>query len=143
MSQISETMKKEITTLIESAKITYLSSVDDKGYPNVKAVLSLQQDGLFVHYFSTHLSSKKVAQVKANPKCSVYFCDEEQFKGLMLVGDAEVCTDKHHKSLLWREGFERYYPKGIDDENYCVIKFTANKGNYYHGQDNCDFNVEV
>ena len=56
------------------------------------------------------------------------------------MGSMEVCTDKEHKTMLWREGFEMYYPKGIEDEDYCVLKFTAFKGNYYHGLTNCDFN---
>jgi general stress protein 26 len=55
------------------------------------------------------------------------------------MGNMEVCTDKEHKIMLWREGFEIYYPKGIDDEDYCVLKFTAIKGNYYHGLNNIDF----
>jgi general stress protein 26 len=57
----------------------------------------------------------------------------------MLVGELEVCTDRENRAMLWREGFERYYPNGIDDEDYCVLKFTAYKGNYYHGLNNCDF----
>jgi general stress protein 26 len=57
----------------------------------------------------------------------------------MLVGNMEVCTDKEHRTMLWREGFEIYYPKGIDDDDYCVLKFTAVKGNYYHGLNNLDF----
>lgn len=132
----------EIKNLVESAKIAYISSVDKSGYPNTKAMLALQHDDLFIHYFSTNLSAKRTIQYKENSKCCVYFCDEEQFKGLMLVGNIEICTDKEHKTMLWREGFEVYYPKGIEDEDYCVLKFTAFKGNYYHGLDNCDFNRE-
>jgi len=45
----------------------------------------------------------------------------------------EVCTDTYHKELLWREGFERYYPKGVTDEDYCVYKFIAEKGRYFPG----------
>lgn len=29
-------------------------------------------------------------------------------------------------------GDEIYYPEGVDDEDYCVLRFTAEKGNYYH-----------
>ena len=35
-----------------------------------------------------------------------------------------------------------YYPEGVDDPDYCVLKFTAEKGNYYHGLKNTDFIIE-
>lgn len=39
-------------------------------------------------------------------------------------------------------GFEIYYPNGIDDEDYCVLRFTAVRGNYYHGLKNLNFEIE-
>lgn len=126
-------MISEITSLVENAKTVFVSSVDENGYPNTKAMLSLQRDGLGVHYFSTNLSSKRVSQFKQNPKACIYYCDESAFQGLMLTGKIEVCTDSYHKELLWREGFEIYYPNGVTDDDYCVYKFIAEKARYYPG----------
>ena len=61
---------------------------------------------------------------------------------LLLTGNMQVLTDHEHKAMLWRDGFEIYYPDGIDAEDYCVLKFTAEKGNYYHGLENTDFVLE-
>lgn len=60
----------------------------------------------------------------------------------MLTGTVEVCTDQYHKELLWRDGFEIYYPQGVTDEDYCVLKFTAVCGNYYHKLENYSFSIE-
>lgn len=130
---MTEQIKKEITSLVENAKNVYVSSVGENGYPNTKAMLSLQRDGLGVHYFSTNVSSKRASQFKLNPKACIYYCDEPAFHGLMFIGTMEVCTDAYHKELLWREGFERYYSKGVTDDDYCVYKFTAKEGRYYPG----------
>ena len=59
----------------------------------------------------------------------------------MFKGKMEVFTDRQSKTRLWRDGFEMYYPKGIDDEDYSVLKFTGEIGNYYHGLFNFDFNI--
>lgn len=138
-------MKKEliteINTLVKNAKDAFVSSVDDNGYPNTKAMLALQHDGLFIHYFSTNLSARRSQQFLKNSKACVYFCDEGQFMGLMLVGNMQVLTDHEHKAMLWRNGFEIYYADGIDTQDYCVLKFTAEKGNYYHGLENTDFSL--
>lgn len=132
----------EINSLVQNAKIAYVSAVNDEGFPNTKAVLALQRDGLFVHYFSSNLSAKRSQQFIKNPKACVYFCNEAEFKGLMLIGSMQVLTDHEHKAMLWRDGFEIYYPDGIDTEDYCVLKFTGEKGNYYHDLENNDFSRE-
>ncbi len=135
-------IQEEIKDLLQNAKIAFVSSVNESGYPNTKAMLALEHDGISTHLFSTNLSSKRARQFLQNPKACIYFCDEAAFKGLMLVGDIQVQTDKAHKERLWRNGFEIYYPNGIDDDDYCVLKFTASYGNYYHGLKNCTFTME-
>jgi general stress protein 26 len=136
---MTEQIKKDINSLVENSEIAYVSSVDGNGYPWTKAMFSLQHDDLFTHYFSTNLFSTRTHQFLKNSKACVYFCDEKQFMGLMLIGDMQVMTDCEHKTMLWREGYEVYYPEGINTEDYCVYKFTAYKMNYYYGLTNHDF----
>ena len=82
-------------------------------------------------YFTTNTFSIRVAQYKANPKASIYFCDAKGFKGMMLRGTMEVLTDAKSKEMIWRDGDEQYYPGGVTDPNYCVLKFTATDGRFY------------
>jgi len=142
VNKMTDQLKNEIADLVESAKIVYVSSIDEAGFPNTKAVLSLQHDDLFTHYFSTNLSAKRTQQFLKNPNACIYFCKEAEFKGLMLIGTIQVLTDLEHKTMLWREGFEIYYPDGVNTEDYCVLKFTSQKGNYYHGLKNNSFVAE-
>ena len=53
------------------------------------------------------------------------------FKGMMLRGTMEVLTDAKSKEMIWREGDTEYYPGGVTDPNYCVLKFTATDGRFY------------
>jgi general stress protein 26 len=135
-------LKNEIQSLIENAKVAYVSSVDGNGYPNTKAMLSLKHDGMRTFYFSTNYSTKRREQFMNNSHSNIYFCDEKDFKGAMLIGEMEVCTDRKHREMLWFDGAEVYYPKGIDDDDYCVFQFTASWGNYYHGLNNTTFRIE-
>jgi general stress protein 26 len=135
-------LKKEIISLVENAKTAYVSSVNEHGYPNTKAMFALKHDGLDTHYFSTNTSSKRVKQFINNQKACIYFCNEDNFMGLMLVGIMEVTRDKRLREMLWFDGCEMYYPLGVDDEDYSVLKFTAEWGNYYHGLQNQTFSIE-
>ena len=126
-------IKKGIRALRENAQVAYVGSVNGEGFPQIKGMLVLEHDSMRTHYFSTNTSSKRVAQFLQNPKASVYYVDDtkDQYKGALFTGTMEVCTDHETKAFLWREGFEMYYPKGVDDEDYCVYKFTAETVNYY------------
>ncbi len=135
-------VKKVMDDLVENAKVAFVSCVDPEGFPATKAMLALEHDGLKVHYFSTNTAAQRTQRFRENPKACVYYCDQSDYKGLLLTGEMEVTTDMDLKKRLMREGFEMYYPKGVDDEDYSVLKFTARKGNYYHGLHNESFDVE-
>ena len=49
----------------------------------------------------------------------------------MLKGTMEVLEDSESKEMIWREGDTMYYPKGVTDPDYCVLRFTAVEGRYY------------
>jgi general stress protein 26 len=127
--------------LISRSKIAMLGSLDQNGYPNIKAMLNLEHEELKTIWFSTNTSSKRVAQFHQNPKACVYYVDQERFMGLMLAGNVEVLQDPLSRQRLWRPGFEMYYPLWVDDPDYSVLCFTSAWGNFYHGLSNLTFEV--
>ncbi len=119
--------------LIGNSKIVFLATNDEKGYPIIKGMLNMENDGLKRIWFGTNASSKKVSRIERDQRACVYCVDEENFRGLTLVGDIGILKDPESKRRLWREGFERYYPLGAEDPDYCVLEFTAKKATMYHG----------
>ena len=125
-------VKDLIAKMADTLPVTYISSVDEEGFPCTKAMLSPRvREGIKTFYFTTNTFSLRVAHYKANPKASIYFCDAIGFKGMMLRGTMEVLTDAKSKEMIWRNGDEQYYPGGVTDPNYCVLKFTATDGRFY------------
>ena len=125
-------VKELIAQMADKLPIAYISSVDQEGFPWTKAMLKpRKREGIKTFYFTTNTFSIRVAQYKANPKASIYFCDAKGFKGMMLRGTMEVLTDAASKEMIWHDGDEQYYPGGVTDPNYCVLKFTATDGRFY------------
>ncbi len=125
-------IKELIGQMADTLPITYISSVDESGFPWVKAMLSPRvREGIKVFYFTTNTFSLRVAHYKANHKASIYFCDTDGFRGMMLRGTMEVLTDDNTKKMIWRDGDTEYYPGGVTDPNYCVLRFTAIDGRFY------------
>lgn len=127
--------------LADRSGIALVGSIDPAGYPAVKAMLKMENEGLRTVWFSTNTSSRRAARFREDPRACVYFMEAESFIGLMLTGTMEVLRDVESRRRLWREGFERYYPLGVDDPDYTVLRFTALRGNLYRGLSNVDFDV--
>lgn len=137
---MEQSKKEEIKAVIANASNVFVASTDENGYPNIKAMFARMQEGNY-HYMSTNFSSRRTQQFLKNNKCSIYYCDESSYKGVMLLGHIEVCTDHDTKAMIWKDEDIIYYPLGVDDPDYCVYKFVAEKGNYYHGLQNIDFDI--
>ena len=134
--------EQTIGNLIDNQNTAFIASVDSDGFPNMKAMLPpRKRNGLREIWFSTNTSSLRVAQYRANPKASVYFYDRRFFRGVQLVGTMEVLEDAAIKEDLWEAGDKTYYPKGVTDPDYCVLKFTAQNGRYYSNFKSEDFEV--
>lgn len=124
--------EKTIGNLIDKQGVSLISSIDEDGFPNTKAMLPpRRREGIQTFYFTTNTSSMRVSQYKKNPNACIYFCDRRFFRGVMLVGTVEVLEDSASKEMIWREGDTMYYPKGVTDPDYCVLRFTGTKGRYY------------
>ena len=117
---------------IDRQSTAYIGSLDPDGFPNIKAMLApRQREGLRVFYFTTNASSLRVRQYRHNPQSCVYFCDRRFFRGVMFRGVMEVLEDLENKSMIWREGDTLYYPLGLLDPDYCVLRFTVVSGRFY------------
>lgn len=93
--------EKTIGNLIDKQSVTYISAVDEDGFPSTKAMLPpRKREGISVFYFTTNTSSMRAGQYKKNPKACIYFCDKRFFRG-------------------------------VTDPDYCVLKFTITSGRYY------------
>lgn len=132
--------------LIENSKAAYLTTIDTEGYPITRAMFNLRnkeqfpefseffadQDNEFIFYISTNTSSSKVDHIKENPKISIYFCDPEDFKGVMFGGEAEIIDDPKIKQNIWLDWWTKYYPEGLEDPDYTLFKLNPKNARFYY-----------
>ena len=135
--------------LMSEAKCLVLSTIDEDGYPQSRAIFNLRNSKQFPElipvfeehnddlliYIGTNTSSEKIRQIRRNPKASVFFYKPSEFHGLMLSGTFEFIEDQAIKNRLWQDGWERYYPDGPTDPDYTVIRMIPRMGKgWYKGQ---------
>jgi len=148
-------VKKLSAELIENSLVAYFSTIDFNGFPITRALLNTRYkkrypefsdfynklDDNYVLYFSTNTSSSKIEHIKENPKVSVYFCDPEDFKGVMFSGDIEIVEDMNIKREFWLDRSKRYYPKGLDDPDYTILRFKPKSGRFFYKLQQVQFNL--
>ncbi len=135
-------VEESIGKLIDKAGTSFLSYIDDEGYPITKAMLKpREREGIRTLWFSTNTSSNKVRFLRDNNKASVCFIDRRFFRGVSLVGTVEVLETPEAKERIWQEGDTLFYKEGVTDPDYCVLKFTVLKGRYYSNFKSEDFVV--
>jgi len=123
--------KNEIQELINNSLFANLGFIDDEGMPAIRRVFCTWHKGLGSHLISTNTSSMHIQNILKRNEACLYFENSEKFEGVCFTGKAIVHFEEYYKKMLWREGDEQYYPKGIEDEDYCILEFIANRGRFY------------
>jgi len=134
--------EQTIGNLIDKQSISFIGSVAEDGFPNMKAMgTPRKRDGIKHFWYSTNTSSIRVAQFRENPKACIYCMDKRFFRGVQLIGTMEVLEDTKSKEMIWLDGDTRFYSEGVTDPDYCVLKFTTHKGRYWSNGSSEDFEV--
>lgn len=148
-------VKKLSTELIENSLVACLSTIDSDGFPITRALLNTRfkerypefsefydkQEDKYVVYFSTNTSSSKISHIKKYPYVSIYFCDTEDFKGLMLKGEIEIIEDMDIKREFWLESSKIYYPKGLEDPDYTILRFNPENARFFYRLNQVEFKL--
>lgn len=124
--------EQTIGKLADKPSLALICYIDAQGFPVCRAMLKpRERSGIREFWFTTNTSSNKIACLRENPHGSIYFVDKRFFRGASLSGTFEVLETPEAKQRIWQTGDTMYYPLGIDDPDYCVLKFTAQQGRYY------------
>ncbi|HBC73344.1 MAG TPA: hypothetical protein DC017_00525, partial [Candidatus Wallbacteria bacterium] len=111
-----------ISVMKGGAHLAAVATIGADKKPYVR-IMSMKNDGLELAS-ATYADSKKVAHVKSNKHVSISILkDHAKMSDYIIVSAAAtVCIDAKTKKAFWSQGLAHYF-KGVDDPNYCVIKF--------------------
>lgn len=123
--------------IINETTYCALVTVDSSGQPQIRTMNPFPVKDEFVIWFATSRTSRKVKEIKNNPKVCVYFADHLTAKGYANInGSASVIDDRE---LLIK--MKRDYWDGIQDwqNRFVLIKIIPTSIeiiNYKHGLNN-------
>lgn len=108
-----------IMTSVESCA---LISLDQEGRPRVRAMDPFLPIDDFTVWLGTNANSRKVEQIKNDPRVTLYYLEDNDAGYVMIYGTAELVDDPEKKEKWWKPEWEAFYPDGRED--YLLIKVT-------------------
>lgn len=121
-------IKEKAAQMVATAQVITVASIDENGYPRPVAMVKIKdQDGAI--YVSTGTSSAKTAHFKANPKAGVSIVRGGD--SIVYTGEMEIVKDEALKRSLWSDWMLEHFAGGVEDPEYCVLKFTPKSATYW------------
>lgn len=124
-TQFSDAEKEAMAKAKQHMKSAYycsLVTIDETGQPRARVVEPFLPENLFTVWMATKSNSRKVNQIKANPKVTLHYFDRTALAYVSLMGTAALVDDPTLKETKWKKGWERFYP---DKTKMLLIRFTA------------------
>ena len=122
--------KQKIVEIMKKASLFAFLATCDSGQPRVRPMAPIVEDDMSV-WVATSAKSRKVEQVKKNPKISLAFVEQPQGdKAATIIGEAEIVEDMEQKKRVW--GLAAYdplqfWPDGPETKDYCILKINIKK----------------
>jgi general stress protein 26 len=111
--------------------VAHLITWGAEGYPRARGMEDENVGSDFVFYFFTGASSRKIAEIRADPRVAIAYYEPGSRDYICVFGQAEVITDDALRSSFWRDEWKRYWPAGPTDPEYVVVRILGEALEYF------------
>ena len=108
--------------IMAAAGTCALITLDEEGRPRVRAMDPFPAESDFTVWFGTNANSRKVDQIRKDPRATLYFLDRDASGYVMIHGSAQLVDDPMEKEKRWKKAWEAFYPDRTN--SYLLIKVT-------------------
>lgn len=115
-------LMKAARDIMTAARTCALITLDKEGRPRVRAMDPFIPESDFTIWFGTNPNSRKVDQIKKNPKVTLYYLDSDASGYVMIHGLAQLVDGQEEKEKYWKDAWKAFYPNKSED--YLLIKVS-------------------
>ena len=96
--------------IMNSAGTCALITLDDEGAPRVRAMDPFSPEEDLTVWFGTNSKSRKVDQIKKDPRVTLYYLDKDASGYVIIHGMARLVNDSQEKEKRWKADWKAFYP---------------------------------
>jgi len=106
--------------IMDASRYPSLITVDEDGRAHARPMDAFLPDDDFVVWMGTNPITRKVEQIRREPRVTLYYFDPESLGYVTLVGTARIVDDPAAKAVKWKDGWEAFYPDR--ESGYALIE---------------------
>ena len=76
---------------------------------------------------ATNRDTRKVAEMRADPRATLIYFDPDDPGYATLVGSVRLVDDPAEKRARWKDAWSDYYPGGPEGASYLLIEFVPDR----------------
>lgn len=111
--------------IMAAARYCALITVDASGRAQARTMDPFSPDENLVVWLGTNSKSRKVAEIRHNPRVALYYFDSASQGYVAISGTARIVNEPKEKARHWKEEWKAFYPDR--DKSYLLIAVTPEK----------------
>lgn len=123
---------KKLKGLIQNINIAMLSSIKDGHiHSRPMATSEIEPDGTI--WFFTKDDSEKIAEIEKNHSVTLNYTNPGDNTYVTIIGKVFLTDDRNKIKELWNPLLKAWFPKGPEDQEIGLLKFTPESVEYWDG----------
>jgi general stress protein 26 len=111
--------------VMNTARYCALITTDGKGSVQARTMDAFAPDENMIVWLATNPRSRKVGEIRRNPRVTLYYFDRENQAYVTIHGTARLVNNTDEKSRHWKEQWSAFYPNRNKD--YLLIKVVPTR----------------
>jgi general stress protein 26 len=111
--------------IMAAARYCALITVDATGRAHARTLDPFAPDEQMVVWLATNPRSRKVAEIRRNPRVTLYYFDREGQGYVTVYGGARLVNDPQEKTKRWKTEWQAFYPDR--EKDYLLIAVTPER----------------
>ena len=104
-----------------------LVTIGPDGAPQARMMNPFPAEEDLSVWMATHRDTRKVAEMRAEPRVTLIYFDPDDPGYATLVGRVRLVDDPAEKRARWKDAWSSYYPDGPEGEPYLLIEFVPGR----------------
>jgi general stress protein 26 len=106
--------------VMSAARYCALITLDSSGRPHARTLDPFPAEADMVVWLGTNPRTRKVAEIRRNPRVALYYFDREGQAYVTISGIARLVNDSKEKAKRWKDEWKDFYPDRAKD--YLLIE---------------------
>jgi general stress protein 26 len=110
---------------LDAAEFCFLTTQGESDPISTRLMQHFKPDADLTVWFGTSLTSRKVREIRRNPRVTVACADPQRPAYAVLVGSVTVEERAEQWRRYWRDDWQAFWPEGPTGRDYVPLRFTC------------------